>query len=342
MAHVFSRSQSGVRSPYTQDELFLRRGGTSWRRPFFYISKRILLRMSNLHCVKCRKDLSGAQFSRKQREKSANMRRCLDCIANEQREVQPVSFRTQTNANNSAPSGLNHPSSVSSEIDSRGGARQRNPTNVFIDVDLLLRKIKKMEDDNNTLRSENNSLKEKNGLLTSDNSNLTSKNGDLQSSLSTQGAEIHALYKTRLMNYEDEIAELRRQNEELKAENKDLKLRVKHLEEKSNAQQQQLSMLWKSFERENKIALRELMNKAENLTADSVLMLSTASQTYLSVRRNNVRRAGDNAAHNVNIVRIAEAISCVNDDHTPPRSTLKDIFAVVFNREVDDVYDDGF
>ena len=83
-------------------------------------------------------------------------------------------------------------------------------------------------------------------------------------------------------------------------------------------QQAQIDALLTSYARENKIALRELLNCAEGVPLTLRTSWPSKAQNLLNIRQSRTqsrtRRDGDNAAHNCNMTRIAAAVSAIHEE----------------------------
>jgi len=166
--------------------------------------------------------------------------------------------------------------------------------------------------------------------LRAENQKYIVENADLKSKLQLQKDEIHSLYKT--------MDSLRKKNASLWEENRQLKARVKSLEEQNALQQTQIDYLMKSHVRECKIALRELLNKAEWIPASQIETWPIEAKGLLTVRQSATRKDGDSAAHNVNIEGIAGAVIAIPEAER--KKKYESLFFCVFEKSVGSVLED--
>ena len=167
--------------------------------------------------------------------------------------------------------------------------------------------------------------------LRAENQKYIVENADLKSKLQLQKDEIHSLYKTTIRNYELQMDSLHKENALLREENRQLKARVQLLET-------QIDYLMKSHVRECKIALRELLNKAERIPASQIETWPIEAKGLLTVRQSATRKDGDSAAHNVNIERIAGAVIAIPEAER--KKKYESLFLCVFDKSVGSVLED--
>jgi len=236
-------------------------------------------------CCKCQKTTDQVQFSKKQLDKAAHVRRCCLCVNDNKELVNAVGQQPQV------------------------AYKATEHTALVTNFDLV----------------------EEFRRLRAENQKYIVENADLKSKLQLQKDEIHSLYKTTIRNYELEMDSLRKENALLREENRQLKARVQLLET-------QIDYLMKSHVRECKIALRELLNKAERIPASQIETWPIEAKGLLTVRQSATRKDGDSAAHNVNIERIAGAVIAIPEAER--KKKYESLFLCVFDKSVGSVLED--
>lgn len=201
--------------------------------------------------------------------------------------------------------------------------------------------IFQLQQENALLRAENFQLAARNAQLSEEKDFLASKVLELGLS-----AEDHK----SIGENKEELARLRAENEQLRKENMELrqhillleadlaeqKRKTSGLESTVRGHEETINLLKKSYERESRLALRELLRLAK--VKCKVEDFSQPAQDLL--RDSKVKNDVNIAAHLFDRVRIKTAIEFIPPNHKASKGAYEELYRAVFSADDEESDDD--